>query len=76
MDEIYVPVLHFFENGNPFTGSFGLLRFFLKPDAETINAKVWHGVFCMEKSEIEQERTFPLTAEGRDELIAWLNEVK
>ncbi|MBE6954933.1 MAG: hypothetical protein E7449_03360 [Ruminococcaceae bacterium] len=76
MNEIYVPVLHFFENGNPFTGSFGPLRFFLKPDAETITAKIWHGVFCMEKSEIEQERQFPLTAEGREELIAWLEEVK
>ena len=76
MNEIYVPVLHFFENGNPFTGSFGLLRFFLKPDAETITAKVWHGQFCMEKSEIEQEKEFPLTAEGREALIAWLDEVK
>ena len=76
MNEIYVPVLHFFENGNSFTGSFGLLRFYLKPDAETITAKVWHGIFSMENSEIEQTKEFALTTEGREELIAWLNEVK
>ncbi len=76
MDEIYVPVLHYFENGNSFTGSFGNLRFFLKPDAERITASVWHGPYCMEKSEMEQENSFPLTAEGREEMKAWLESVK
>lgn len=76
MDEIYVPVLHYFENGNSFTGSFGPLRFFLKPDAETITAQIWHGIFSMEKSEIEQQQEFPLTEDGRAELKEWLESVK
>lgn len=76
MEKIYVPVLHFFENGNSFTGSFGPLRFFLKPEKDTIQAQIWHGIYCMEKSEIEQTREFPLTVEGREALQAWLEDVK
>ena len=73
MDEIFVPVLHHFENGNTFTGSFGLLRFILIPHDDVISASVWHGIFCLEKSEIEDTADFPLTAEGREELCVWLD---
>ncbi len=30
-DEIFIPVLHSFENGNTFSGSCGAMRFFLRP---------------------------------------------
>ena len=76
MDEIYVPVLHYFENGNPFTGSSGALRFLLTPKEEVITATIWRGELCLEKSEIECTRDFPLTQEGRTELQQWLQEIK
>ncbi len=84
-NEIFVPVLHHFENTNVFTGSFGALRFILEPDPEPkkgddapslerqIHARVWYGQFCLEKSEIADAADFPLTEEGRAALKAWLD---
>ncbi len=76
MDEVYVPVLHFFENGNSFTGSWKELRFLLPPSEEEISAQIWRGPYCMEKSTIEQTRSFPLTQEGRTEMTEWLNSLR
>lgn len=72
MEEIFLPTLHSFENGNTFSGSCGPLRFFLYPSETVILAKIWHGPFCIEKSTVEQEREFPLRAEGIEALRAWL----
>ena len=87
MQEIYMPTLHTFENQNVFTGSFGALRFKITPDVDlpkgakelirensSIKAEFWHGLLCYEKSEIEAEKVFPLTEEGRADMIAWLIE--
>ncbi len=86
---IYLPTLHTFAMNNIFTGSCGMLRFKLTPQvvmaeggkevdmaASSIHAELWHGVFCYEKSEIEQARTFPMSEEGRNVLLAWLEENK
>ena len=75
MNEIFVPTLHSFENENTFTGSFGLLRFKLIPDLDQskIIAKIWHGIFCFEKSEVEDVAEFPMTQEGRTALLDYLN---
>lgn len=85
MQEIYLPTLHTFENKNIFTGSYQGLRFKITPDVDlpkgakelirensSMKAEFWHGPFCYEKSEIEGEKVFPLTEEGREEMIAWL----
>lgn len=84
MDEIFLPTLHTFAMNNPFTGSCGLFRFKAKPNVvmatakevdfkqSTVTAQFWHGPFCYEKSEIEGEKTFPLTEEGRLSMKAWL----
>lgn len=74
MEEIFLPTLHSFENQNTFSGSFGRLRFYLYPQETTILAKIWHGPFCIEKSEIEEEREFPMTREGIEELRTYLTE--
>lgn len=88
MNEIYLPTLHTFENGNIFTGSLGLLRFRAKPnvtmrnpkevdmEASSITVEYWHGQFCYEKSEMEGEKTFPMSEEGREAMRAWLWEHK
>lgn len=82
---IFLPTLHTFAMNNVFTGSCGLLRFKLTPSVElsangkevimehsSIRGELWHGILCYEKSEIEEERTFPMSEEGRSELLQWL----
>ena len=82
--KIFLPTLHTFAMNNIFTGSCGLFRFRAKPDvimktpkevdfeASSILAQYWHGPFCYEKSVMEEEKTFPMTEEGRTEMKAWL----
>ena len=84
MAELFVPTLHTFAMKNLFTGSMGLFRFRAKPnvimatpkevdfDQSTITVEYWHGLYCYEKSEMEGEMTFPMTEEGRQEMIDWL----
>ena len=85
MSTLYLPTLHTFAMKNTFTGSCGLFRFKVVPSVtmngkevdfenSSITAEYWHGLFCYEKSEIEGEKTFPLSDQGREELISWLEE--
>ena len=84
MAEIYLPTLHTFAMKNPFTGSSGLFRFKITPNVvmatakevdfeqSSIKAEFWHGLFCYEKSTVEEEKVFPMTEAGRLEMKAWL----
>lgn len=84
MADLFIPTLHTFAMNNIFTGSSGLFRFRAVPnvvmktakevdfESSTIHVEYWHGLFCYEKSEMEGEETFPLTEEGREEMISWL----
>ncbi len=84
MEKLFLPNLHSFAMNNLFTGSCGMLRFRVKPnvvmatakevdfDQSTMHAEYWHGLFCYEKSEMEGERTFPMTQEGRAAMQQWL----
>lgn len=86
MEDLFLPTLHTFENDNVFTGSWGSLRFKITPnivhktpkevdmEASSMRAELWHGLFCYEKSDVEAEETFPLSAEGREALYQWLKE--
>ena len=85
MAEIYIPTLHTFAMNNVFTVSCGDLRFKITPkvtkknskevdfDASSMDVEIWHGLFCYEKSEIEDSKNFPMSDQGRSELIAFLN---
>jgi len=84
MEQLFIPTLHTFAMKNLFTGSYGMLRFRIKPDVvmatpkevdftqSTMFVEYWHGLYCYEKSEMEGSRTFPLTEEGREEMLRWL----
>lgn len=86
MDQIFIPTLHTFAMKNTFTGSKGMLRFRIEPkvvmktpkevdfEASSIFAEYWHGLYCYEKSQMEGNATFPMSAEGRESLIQWLSE--
>ena len=84
MADIFLPTLHTFAMNNTFTGSCGNLRFKIVPNVEkltpkevdmeksSITAEVWHGQLCYEKSQMEGEQTFPMSAEGREAMKSWL----
>ena len=84
MAELFIPTLHTFAMNNLFTGSLGLFRFRVKPNVimatakevdfeqSTIFVEYWHGLFCYEKSEMEGQETFPMTEQGRQDMIEWL----
>lgn len=84
MSALYLPVFHHFENGNVYTGSSGPFRFKITPSvvmatqkevdhaASSIKAEYWHGILSYEFSEIEGEKVFPMSQEGRAEMLAWL----
>ncbi len=86
MEELFIPTLHTFAMKNTFTGSVGLFRFRAQPLVEmatpkevdfeksSIKAEFWHGLYCYEKSTMEGEKIFPMTEEGREEMICWLKE--
>lgn len=85
MAELFLPTLHTFAMKNIFTGSMGAFRFRVAPNVvmatpkevdfqqSTIFVEYWHGPFCYEKSTMEGQETFPMTEEGRQEMLAWLN---
>ncbi len=78
----YLPNLYTFENNNAFLGSFQGLRFYAKPilpekgseEKATLTGCVWYGEKCRELSEMQGEITLPLTAEGREAYIDWLEQ--
>ena len=89
MDEpqsLYLPTLHYFANNNRFSGSQGLLRFMLTPaverksakevdlEASSIHGQLWHGRYCLEKSTVEAEETFPMSQEGLKAMRQWLED--
>lgn len=84
MAELFIPTLHTFAMKNTFTGSLGLFRFRAVPkvemktpkevdfEASLIVVEYWHGLFCYEKSQMEGQAEFPLSEEGRADMIDWL----
>jgi hypothetical protein len=85
MSELFLPTLHTFAMDNIFTGSAGLFRFRIKPnivkksnkkevdmEASSMDAEFWHGLYCYEKSVMEGKATFPMSEEGRKDLLNWL----
>lgn len=84
VEELFIPTLHTFAMKNLFTGSYGMLRFRIKPEVvmatpkevdfaqSSIFAEYWHGLYCYEKSQMEGSETFPMTEEGREQMLQWL----
>ena len=83
MEQLYLPPLHTCAMDNVFTGSCGDFRFKIVPKIQkngkevdfensSIFAQYWHGPFCFEKSTVEGENTFPLSSQGREDLMKWL----
>ena len=86
MEPLFLPTLHTFAMNNIFTGSYGLLRFRAAPNVimrtpkevdmeqSSIHVEYWHGLYCYEKSQMDGEATFPMSEEGREAMLSWLQE--
>ena len=84
MKEVFIPVLHWFDAKNSFSGSCGDFRFMAKPnvvmatakevdfEASSIHCEYWHGPYCYEKSQMEGTADFPMSEEGRLAMKNWL----
>lgn len=84
MADLFLPTLHSFAMNNIYTGSWGLFRFRAAPTVIMLNPKevdmekssiqveYWHGLYCYELSQMEAEKTFPMTEEGLREMKGWL----
>ncbi len=72
MDEFFLPVLAHFQNGNFWTASDGRMRYQVTPQEETLTAEVWEGPWNYRDSQVEEERSFPMSEEGLTGLQAWL----
>ena len=75
--ELFLPVLSHFENGNFWTASGGRMRYRVDPVKEedtwsALEAQVWEGPWNLGDSMVEETVHFPLTEEGLDQLRAWV----
>ena len=70
--------LVYFTEGNRFAGSHSgdgrIIRYRVEPNRENerLLAWCWREDLCFEKAKEKSEESFPLTQEGRDALILWL----
>ncbi|MGN8896220.1 hypothetical protein [Flavonifractor sp. HCP28S3_F3] len=74
--ELFLPVLSHFENGNFWTASGGRMRYRVDPIKEedawaALEAQVWEGPWNLADSTVEETVRFPLTEEGLEQLRAW-----
>jgi len=87
LNDILIPTMLFWENGNTWYGSKGNARFYIQPvkheppedDPEgkthtTLDAELWRGPLTKSLSEIIATASFPLSEEGLIQTTAWLEE--
>ena len=87
MNNIYIPTMLFWENGNSWYGSKGLTRFFIQPVKHeppeedphgeaytTLDAEVWKGPLSKALREVLATASFPLSEEGLAQMTRWLEE--
>ncbi len=75
-EELFLPVLSHFENGNFWTASGGRMRYRVDPVKEEdvwadLEARVWEGPWSLADSTVEETVSFPLSEEGLKQLRAW-----
>lgn len=72
-----IPTLHYFRERNKYSGStHKIFRYKIFP-SDVLECIVWHGVNasdCITEEEIKGRESFPLTEEGRTEMLKWLEE--
>ena len=83
MAPIMLPTLLFWENKNTWYGSKGLARFYIKTasveqeDGQTLQMleiELWRGPLTKELSEIIATVSFPVSEEGLEQTVSWLEQ--
>ena len=85
MNEILIPTLLFWENGNTWYGSKGTARFFIQPvtppqeegqpaPVTVLQAELWRGPLTKQLSSILARASFPLSQDGLAQLERWLED--
>lgn len=69
-----LPGLLYYQNGGIYKGSSGTVRYKIEPVEDKLVTSVWHGPYCFEKSEVEEQSEFELSESGRTAMIEWLME--
>ena len=71
-----IPKLFYFQSSNIHTGSRGPLRYIVIPEDGQLLVSVWRQDLCYEiirdRGEIEAAEQFPLTEEGFEQMLAFL----
>ncbi len=67
-----IPRPFYFESGNIFTGSRGNLNFKIIPKDSIFHVSIWHGFICSDLTEMEDSAEFPLSDEGFQNMLDWL----
>lgn len=70
-----LPEIKYFQFKNRFAGSQGSFNYKIVPDGEILSVYLWYGPYCMEKSEIAEQKDFPMTADGLKEAESWISEM-
>lgn len=74
---------HYFDEGNTYAGqktkdpdSGLLLRYLVEPDKEAalLRAYAWTGDLCFERAHDKLQKEVPLSEEGLEQALAWLEE--
>lgn len=65
----------YYKFGNIFSGSLNNFNYKIIPKDEEITVIIWHGKLCSDLAKIEIEKKFPLTEEGFDQMIKWLEDL-
>ena len=76
----FLPNMLTLSNGNTYLGSFLGLRYRVKPTTveeegekrDVLECLCWYGEYCLEESEVVAQDTFPLSVEGREQVIDWI----
>ena len=69
-----IPNLYYFIAKNYFTGSRKNFNFKIDSDGSEMKVSTWHGFICSELAEFENSNTFPVTQEGHQAMLDWLEE--
>ena len=83
MAQLFFPVLSHFQNNNGWLSSDGRLRYRITPTLEPcaegedpdgiLTVEVWEGPWAYEFSTVEESKDFPLTDEGLQDILKWLD---
>jgi len=77
-----IPEISYFKSGNIYIGSINkapklnetTFNYKITPQNDIIEVEIWFGMYCIGLSTVEIKREFPLSEDGINQMISWINE--